>query len=138
MALSDRYKKSRQDVISKREQLALERAQNSVAKFMETEQFKLSAFALPEGQMAVDAIVRNTVHTTLDPTGEFLDTLHAKGFRPAEVRKMVSRLYVTYIQSLDGSEQQLPPYEDMLHDVSIYVGGHQEIYNTLDPESLRG
>ncbi len=138
MAISERYKKGREAIAAKREQLAIERAQSSVQRFMQSEQFKLSALALPEGQMAVDAIVRNTVKTTLDPTGAFLDTLRAKGFRPAEIRKMVHRLYVTYIQALDADDSNPPPYEDMLSDVAIYIDGHQEIYNSLDPESLRG
>ena len=88
--------------------------------------------------MAVDAIIRSTVQTTLNPTAQLQDTLRAKGFRPAEIRKMVHRLYVTYILSMNDKEDQIPDYDKMLNDVAIYIEGHQEIYNTLDPESLRG
>ena len=138
MALSDKYRKKREAITSERERLAIERAQSSVKRIMESEQFKLSSLALPESAMAVDAIIRDTVKTTLDPVGQLQDTLRAKGFRPAEIRKMVHRLYVTYLQPLDGKDEQVPDYEKMLSDVAIYIDAHQEIYNTLDPESLRG
>lgn len=138
MALSDKYRKKREEVTTERERLAIERAQSSVKRVMESEQFKLSALALPESAMAVDAIIRSTVQTTLNPTAQLQDTLRAKGFRPAEIRKMVHRLYVTYILSMNDREDQIPDYDKMLNDVAIYIEGHQEIYNTLDPESLRG
>lgn len=138
MSLSDKYRKKREEVSSEKERLAIERAQSSVKRIMESEQFKLSSLALPESAMAVDAIIRNTVKTTLDPVGQLQDTLRAKGFRMAEIHKMVHRLYVTYLQPLDENDGQVPEYEKMLSDVAIYLDAHQEIYNTLDPESLRG
>lgn len=138
MALSDKYKKKREEVATERERLAIERAQSSIRRLFDSEQFKLSALALPESAMAVDAIIRDTVKTTLDPVGQMRDTLRAKGFRPAEIRKMVHRLYITYMQPLDGNENATPDYEKMESDVAIYLDGHQEIYNGLDPESLRG
>ena len=85
--------------------------------------------------MAVDAIIKQTVETTLDSVSEFTDTLRAKGFRPAEIRKLVHNLYQLY---------NLGPYtpetlhEDMVKPVADYVRAHQELYNTFDPETLRG
>jgi hypothetical protein len=138
MSLSDKYRKKREEIATERERLAVERAKDSVKRIMESEQFRLSSIALPEADMAVDAIIKDTVRTTLDPVGQLLDTLRAKGFRPAEIRKMVHRLYITYIQSLNTPEDQTPGYDEMLSSVADYVYTHQELYNTLDPESLRG
>ena len=55
MSLSDFYKKRSREIASERERLAIERAQSSAKRIMESDQFKLSALALPENSMAVDA-----------------------------------------------------------------------------------
>ena len=136
MALSDRYKKSRDKIASEKERLAVERAKASVQKVLESDQFKLSALALPESQMQVDAIMETTVKATLDPVGQLNDTLRAKGCRNAEIRNIVHRLYNLYIAGFDD-EDVVPPYEQMEHDVAYYMDGHQEVYSTLDIEQLR-
>lgn len=135
MALSDRYRKASEQVANERQRLAIERAQSSVKRLMETEQFKLSALALPESSMAVDAIITQTVKTTLDSVSEFTDTLRAKGFRPAEIRRLVHNLYVLYNL---GEDKPDILHEDMVKPVADYVRAHQELYNTFDPETLRG
>ena len=137
MSLSDKFKKKRESVQSERERLALERAQNSTRRLLESDQFRLSALALPESQMAVDAILENAVKECLDPRAAFIDTLRAKGFRQAEIRKMVSNLYNMYKCLDDSSEAENVSYEDKLVFVADYVCAHQELYNTLDPENLR-
>lgn len=133
MALSDYYKKKREALTQEREKLAIERAKAGVERLMQTEQFRLSALALPEGNMQVDAIIRNTVQTVLNPVAEFVDTLRAKGYRPAEIRATVYKLYVAYCTPPDYSpDQKLDiPYEKQLENVADYVALHQEIYNTL-------
>lgn len=135
MALSDRYKKSRDRIANERERLAVERAKASVQKVLESDQFRLSALALPESQMQVDTIMETTVKATLDPIGQLNDTLRAKGFRPAEVRSIVQRLYTAYIRKFD--ENDIPPYEVMEKEVAYYVESHQELYNSVDVEQLR-
>lgn len=138
MSLTDKFKKKREIVQSERERLALERAQSSTRRLLESDQFRLSALALPESQMAVDAILTNVVKECLDPRAEFIDTLRAKGFRQAEIRKMVSNLYAMY-KCLDDTDENIDAvnYDDKLIFVADYVRAHQELYNTLDPESLR-
>lgn len=135
MALSDYYKKKSAELTATREQLAVERARNSVQELMNSEQFKLSALALPESKMAVDAIVENTVKTVLSPVSQFTDTLRAKGFRPADIRSAVHRLYDLYNLGPTGQDVR---HEDMLDAVASYVMQHQELYNTLDPSTVRG
>lgn len=134
MALSDKFMKKTNELHAERERLALERARSAIGKVMETDQFKLSALSLPESQMAVDAIVSNTVSTVLDPVGSMLDTLRARGFRQAEIRSLVHNLYITYNLGPNG-ESAL--YEDMERPVAEYILSHQELYNTFDPEQLR-
>lgn len=137
MALSDRYKKSRDKITSEKERLAVERAKASVQKVLESDQFKLSALALPESQMQVDAIMETTVKATLDPVGQLNDTLRAKGCRSAEIRSIVHRLYNMYVVGFDDKDEVPPPYEQMEHDVAYFMDGHQEVYNSLDIEQLR-
>lgn len=135
MALSDLYMKKAAEVAKERERLAIERAQSSIKNIMESDQFKLSALALPESQMAVDAIIKNTVTTVLDPVGSMMDTLRAKGFRPAEIRRLVHNLHDTYnLEPRTGN----PTHEEMVGPVAAYLTQHQELYNTFDPEMLRG
>lgn len=135
MALSNFYKKKAAEVAAERERLAFERAKLSVKNIMESDQFKLSALALPEGQMAVDEIIQSTVSTVLDPVGQMMDTLRAKGFRPAEIRKLVHNLHDTY--NLEPSGSNLT-HEEMVGPVAEWLTQHQELYNTFDPEMLRG
>ena len=134
MGLSSMYKKKSREIAEERERLAVERAQSSIKSIMQSEQFKLSAIALPESQMAVDEIVKKTVSTVLDPVGAMMDTLRAKGFRPAEIRKLVHNLYVTY--NLGPNEENIT-YESMVSPVADFITEHQEMYNTFDPEMLR-
>lgn len=140
MALSDLYKKKAAEVAAERERLAVERAKTSIQQIMASDQFKLSALALPEGQMAVDAIIQNTVSTVLDPVGQMLDTLRAKGFRSAEIRKLVHQLHDMYnLEPIcQPNESATLTYEQMVKPVAEWLATHQELYNTFDPEMLRG
>ena len=135
MALSQFYQKKTAAIAAERERLAVERAQSSIKSIMESDQFKLSALALPEGQMAVDQIIKNTVSVVLDPVGQMTDTLRAKGFRPAEIRKLVHNIHDTYnlLPAGDGHT-----HEEMVGPVAAFLTEHQELYNTFDPEMLRG
>lgn len=135
MSLSDKFKKATQQVTEERQRLAIERAKSSVQQVFQSEQFKLSALALPENQMAVDSIVQTTVQTILDPVAQFTDTLRAKGFRKAEIRRLVHNLYVLYNL---GEDSDSVTHEHMQEAVSYYVAEHQELYNTFDPVMLRG
>lgn len=135
MALSDRFNKKAAEIAKEREKLAIERAKSSIKTIMESDQFKLSALALPESQMAVDAIVQNTVSVVLDPVGSMIDTLRAKGFRPAEIRRLVHNIHDTY--NLPPASPE-PTHEEMVGPVANFLMQHQELYNTFDPELLRG
>ncbi len=135
MALSDRFRKKAASIAAERERLAVERAQSSIQAIMASDQFKLSALALPEGQMAVDAIIKNTVSVVLDPVGSMMDTLRAKGFRPAEIRKLVHNIHDTYNLAPSGTNHT---HEEMVGPVADFLTEHQELYNTFDPEMLRG
>ena len=134
MSLADKYKKKTAALAEERQRLAVERARSSIKSIMESDQFKLSALALPESQMAVDAIVQNTVKTVLDPVGQILDTLRAKCFRNAEIRKLVHNLHETY--KLEPHTDSTV-FEDMVGPVAEFILAHQELYNTFDPEMLR-
>ena len=105
---------------------------------MESEQFRLSALALPESAMAVDALVRNTVNTVLDPVGTYIDTLRAKGFRQAEIRQITHRMYLTHcVRFGEEPDESTLLYDNMVGPVADYFTQHQELYNTLNPEDLR-
>lgn len=135
MALSNLYQRKASEIAKKREELAIERARSSIEGIMQSEQFKLSAIALPESRMAVDAIVTKAVSSVLNPVAQMVDTLRAKGFRQAEIRKLVHNLHDTYNLKPDTPD---PSYDDMVGPVADWLMEHQELYNSFDPEMLRG
>lgn len=135
MALSSLYMKKAAEVAAERERLAVERARSSIKTIMDSDQFKLSALALPDNQMAVDQIIQSTVSVVLDPVGQMQDVLRAKGFRPAEIRKLVHNLHDTYNLEPQGANLT---HEEMVGPVAEWLTQHQELYNTFDPEMLRG
>lgn len=137
MSVSDFYKKKRDEIASEREKLAVERAQSSVQRLMQSDQWKLSALALPEEAMAVDVIINTTVKSVLDPVAQLTDTLRAKGFRQAEVRNLVHNLFNTYCAATYQGNPNDAVFEDMVKPVAEYVAEHQELYNTFDPAMLR-
>lgn len=118
-------------------QLKMERAQAATESLMKSDYYKLNLINAPDAQMAVDAIVRNAVESITNPVGDFLDTLRAKGFRQAEIRRLVHRLYNAYCVKLNEPEGKELLYEDMLTPVAEYFCEHQELYSSLDPDSLR-
>ena len=117
-------------------QLKLERAQSAVTELISFDQFRMSIFASPDNAMAVSAVAHAAAAAVSDPVGDMLDTLRSKGFRPAEIRKLVHKLYNMYIVGLE-EQGTTAIYEDILEPVAFYVCEHQELYNTLEPESLR-
>lgn len=117
-------------------QLKLERAQSAVTELISSDQFKMSILASPNNQMAISEVARAAATAVSDPVGDLLDTLRSKGFRPAEIRKLVHKLYNMYVVGLEEQTGDVV-YEDILEPVAFYVCEHQELYNTLEPESLR-
>lgn len=105
---------------------------------MESDQFKLSALALPENSMAVDAIIKSSVDAVLNPVADFMDTLRAKGFRPAEIRQLTHRMYLAHCVPLSREiDREELLHEDMIKPVAEYFAQHQELYNSLNTEDLR-
>ena len=137
MGFMSKYREINQQIATKSEQLAIERAQSSVKKLLESDQWKLSALALPESNMAVDAIIESSIHSVLEPKAQLMDTLRAKGFRPAEIRKVVHNYYDLHCAAKYGPSSE-KTHEEMLGPVAEFFCAHQEIYNSLDPDSLRG
>lgn len=117
-------------------QLKLERAQSAVTELISSDQFKMSILASPNNQMAISQVAHAAATAVSDPVGDLLDTLRSKGFRPAEIRKLVHKLYNMYVVGLEEQTSDVV-YEDILEPVAFYVCEHQELYNTLEPESLR-
>ena len=135
MTLSERRNK----VAQQREvllQLKLERAKNAAEEILNSDQFKMSAIAMPESSMAIDALVNSAVRSITDPVAEYMDTLKAKGFRIGEIRSLTHNLYRLYCNGNNENDANLI-FENMVGPVAQYVAMHQELYNTFDPESLR-
>ena len=136
MSLSERRKRvdqQRQALCD----LKVERAQAAAQSVLQSDQFKFSALTMPDSAMAVDALVNSIAQAVVDPVGEFIDTLRSKGFRQAEIRKLVHGLYNLYCKNPSEPDMVERTYEDMIKPVAEYVCLHQELYNTFDPESLR-
>ena len=120
MSLSDRRKKVQQE----REQLTQLKVERARA-------------AAESAAMAVDALVQNVVTACTDPIGEYMDTLSAKGFRTGEIRALTHQLYDTYCIGIGHKSDPDMLFEDMVGPVANFMLAHQELYNTLDPESMR-
>lgn len=136
-AVSDYYKKKREVIQNERIRLATERAKNGIAKLLETEQFKMSVLAMGDANLAVDTVLNEAIMACLDPKAEFNDTLRSRGFRPAEIRALVSQLYILYACFNNPEKAEDCLYEEKLEFVANYVREHQELYSTFDPENLR-
>ena len=136
MALSERRKKVSEQ-LQALESFKIERAQQAAQNVIQSDQFKFSALAMPDASMAVDALVSTITKAVVDPVGEFIDTLRAKGFRQGEIRKLVHGLYNLYCKDPNDMSTKEQLYEDMIGPVAEYVCLHQELYNTFDPDSLR-
>lgn len=137
MSLSDRRAK----VAAQREaltQLKIERAQSAAQQIIQSDQFKMSALALPEAAMCIDQLVAQVTKTITDPKADYLDTLRARGFLPADIRKLTACLYATYCSSYSTKPVGQMVYDEMVGPVAEYVLSHQELYNTFDPETIRG
>lgn len=128
----DRIVQRNAEIYRKRQEFAKERAIARVEKIADSDQFKFYS-QLPEAAAVIDKIVTNTIDASISPESEFIDTLRAKGFKQAQIRKLVHNLYDMYIKKGDMTS---PEYEDMLSPVAQYVAVHQELYNTFTPDML--
>lgn len=136
MSLSDRRARVREQ----REaltQLKIERAQNAAQEIIKSDQFKMSALALPESAMCIDQLIAQVTKTITNPKADYLDTLRARGFLPADIRKLTSCLYMTYCSNQATKPINEMLFEEMVVPVAEYVAVHQELYNTFNPEEIR-
>jgi hypothetical protein len=128
----DRIYQRNAEINRKRQEFAKERAMARVNKIVESDQFKFYT-QMPEASSVIDKIVSDTVDASINPVSELVDTLRAKGFKQAQIRKLVHNLYDLYIKKGDGES---PDYDLMLEPVAQYVAMHQELYNTFTPDML--
>ena len=117
------------------EDIRVKRAREAADALIRSESFNLSALTLPDAQFAVDSLVETAVKAVCDPVNEFLDVLRAKGFRQAEIRKIVIRIYDSFCRPLNDSGEHI--YEEMLEPVAIYMAQNQELYAKIDIDFLR-
>lgn len=137
MLLSERRKK----VQEQREaltQLKIERAQNAAQQIIQSDQFKMSALAMPDSAMCIEQFVTQITKTVIDPKADYIDTLRARGFQPADIRKLTSDLFRTYCRAYATKPIDQIVYDEMIGPVAEYVNIHQELYNTFNVEDIRG
>lgn len=137
MSLSERRKKVEEQRAALT-QLKIERAQSAAKQIIQSDQFRLSALAMPDNAMCVDQLIAQVTKTITDPKADYLDTLRARGFLPADIRKLTACLYATYCSSYSTKPASQMVYDEMVGPVAEYVMQHQELYNTFDPETIRG
>lgn len=133
MSISKYYKQSSKEFRQRREELATARAKELVKEVVNSPQMQTYLNMIDSSNTAIDAIVKTTVESTIDPVNTYLDTLRAQGFMNAQIRKLTSNLYRTYIDP-NGSEDL--QYEDELPRVAEFVADHQELYNTFSTTTL--
>lgn len=143
MSFAEKLAQQSKAIRSKREEIALQRAYDSVSEFLQTPQFKNTVLSTPEGQMSVTAITKNIVSEMCDPINAFLDTLSSRGLIQSEIHKTVALAYdiimkddVRSEQDSEGHIKLIQPhesktYQEMLPLVADYCFQHQEFYTTL-------
>ncbi len=137
MSLSARRKQAEQER-ERLQQIKIDRAKRSADAIIASDQFKMSAIATPEAKLCLNGLLEGIMGESVKPENDFVDVLHAKGFRNAEIRKLVFKLYNTYCVGIDSDVTKNDVlYEDMLPKVAEYVMSHQELYNTFTVEDMR-
>jgi hypothetical protein len=127
------FNSKKDEVLQKRKELVEERLRQATETLLQSDQYKLFA-QLPDSEKIVDAVVSNNARVATDPVAEYEDTLIANGLRKAQVRKLTSNLYCTYINA--SPEAREAKYEDIVKEVADYCLLHKEIYNSINPDIL--
>lgn len=115
---------------SKRKQLTEERAKARAADILGTSAVRLNQ-VLISNQINVDDFVSSIVQDITNDSITFTDKLRARGWRPAEIRKVVHKLYNMYCVSVEHEADEAL-YEEMLEPVAKYVEANPSIYDQLD------
>lgn len=118
-----------EEIKAKRAQAASEEVQKSLNALVNSDVFNTQ---LDTG-MTVEKLVNQAVSTAVDPRTQYISNLKAMGLRQAHIRKLTDILYHLYI---DASPKEDILYDDMIVAVSEYVYLHQEIYNSLNLDTL--
>lgn len=127
----------RSSVKAKREDIAKRKIEsaNSIAKeILNSDAFNNSVLQLPEAKMDIERLLSQTIRTVVDPKNDFIDVLTNRGYRSADIRKSVEKLYA-YITSETGGD--LTDYEDKLEYVANAVAEKQELYVFIDLGNIR-
>lgn len=127
----------RSSVKAKREDIAKRKIEsaNSIAKeILNSDAFNNSVLQLPEAKMDIERLLSQTIRTVVDPKNDFIDVLINRGYRSADIRKSVEKLYA-YITSETGGD--LTDYEDKLEYVANAVAEKQELYVFIDLGNIR-
>ncbi len=134
--MSDRLSKLFQTVdmnVKKKQEYQASRARDYVAKMSQTEQFALYA-SLPDAETCINKIIDKTIEVNMNPVAQYTDTLRSMGLRQAHIRRITHHLYCAYCNM--SPEADSVPYEEMLNDVAAYVYMHQEVYSSINVDSL--
>lgn len=127
----------RSSVKAKREDIAKRKIEsaNSIAKeILNSDAFNNSILQLPEAKMDIERLLSQTIRTVVDTKNDFIDVLTNRGYRSADIRKSVEKLYA-YITSETGGD--LTDYEDKLEYVANAVAEKQELYVFIDLGNIR-
>lgn len=134
--MSDRLSKLFQTVdmnVKKKQEYQASRAREYVAKMSQTEQFALYA-SLPDAETCINKIIDKTIEVNMNPEAQYLDTLRSMGLRQAHIRRITHHFYCAYCNM--SPDADTVPYEEMLKDVAAYVYMHQEVYSSINVDSL--
>ena len=86
----------RSSVKAKREDIAKRKIEsaNSIAKeILNSDAFNNSVLQLPEAKMDIERLLSQTIRTVVDPKNDFIDVLTNRGYRSADIREAVEKLY---------------------------------------------
>lgn len=136
MKLSERRQKAKEEH-QKLTEVKVAHAKKVAMDLINSDQYAISALSLPDAQLAITDIVTETIRAINSPINDFLDVLRAKGFRQAEIRRIVHKCYDLYCNPINSDSGRQALYDDMLPEVAAYFLAHQEAYTSLSTDELR-
>jgi len=127
-------KEKRMKLTQKKSELNVERFQPILENILQSNQGKLFMNNVQDSEDLLNTLTQNYANVIADPVVEYEDTLRAQGLRKAQIRKLTSNWYCTYINSEPDARDK--EYDAIVEEVAIYVYQHRELYSTINIDAL--
>lgn len=128
-AIRSNVAKKREDITKRK----IEAATTVAKEILSSDSFNNSVLQLPDAKMDIERLLNQTFTQVVNPVNDFIDVLTNKGYKPADIRKAVNKLY-SYVV---GDSTKEASYEEKLQLVADTVAEKQELYVFIDLGNIR-